>query len=265
MPNDINIGPITVHMYGIMIAIGFCAAVIMSIVRARKQKLEEDMIYNMLWMCLIGGFLGSRILYYLTVLPDIAKDPSILWDFGNGYVVYGGLIGGFLANLIYFKIKKQAFLPYFDLVIPQVALGQAFGRIGCFFAGCCYGKETTSPIGFTYHTSYLAPTNVVLIPTQVISSILDFILFFALLFYAKRKEAKGTVGALYLLLYSAGRFFVEFLRGDVARGSVGILSTSQFISIIMFLIGLFLYFVFSKREQEKTEKVEESGSEEEKI
>ena len=104
-----------------------------------------------------------------------------------------------------------------------------------------------------------------LIPTQVISSILDFILFFALLFYAKRKEAKGTVGALYLLLYSAGRFFVEFLRGDVARGSVGILSTSQFISIIMFLIGLFLYFVFSKREQEKTEKVEESGSEEEKI
>ena len=79
------------------------------------------------------------------------------------------------------------------------------------------------------------------------------------------RKQKERLVQLYLLLYSAGRFFVEFLRGDVARGSVGILSTSQFISIIMFLIGLFLYFVFSKREQEKTEKVEESGSEEEKI
>lgn len=262
MPNDINIGPITIHMYGIMIAIGFCAAVLVSARRAKKQNLEEDMIYNMLWMCLIGGFIGSRVLYYFTVIPDIIQSPSILWNFANGYVVYGGLIGGFLANFLYFKVKKIEFLPYFDLVIPQVVLGQAFGRIGCFFAGCCYGKETHLPIEFTYHTSDLAPTNVSLIPTQLISSGLDFILFFLLLLYARRKEAKGTVGALYLLLYSAGRFFIEFLRGDVERGNVGILSTSQFISIILFIIGLILYAVFSKWHRSNEG---EMGKEDEKV
>lgn len=248
MPNDITIGPVTVHMYGVMIAFGLLAAVVVSNYRAKKRGMSEDTIYNILWVSIVGALLGTRILYYLTVLPDIVKEPSILWNFSNGYVVYGGVIGGVLANCIHFRIKKQEFLPYFDLVIPQVALGQAIGRIGCFFAGCCYGRETDLPIGFTYHTSQYAPTGVPLLPTQLISCAGDLLIFGVLLLYANRKVAKGTVGAMYMMLYSVGRFLIEFLRGDEERGSMGALSVSQWISIVTFVAGILLYFVFRARD-----------------
>lgn len=257
MPNSIDIGFIHIHVYGIMVALGLCAAVFVSAYRAKRNRLDEDLIYTILAMSLIGGFIGTRVLFYLTVIPDIMENPSILWNFSNGYVVYGGVIGGVLANVIYFKVKKREFLPYFDLIMPQVALAQAIGRIGCFFAGCCYGSETDLPIGFTYHTSDFAPTGVSLIPTQLISSVGDLIIFVVLLLYAKRKEAKGTVGALYLMLYSAGRFFVEFLRGDEERGSIGVLSVSQVIAIVVFFGGLLLYVLFVKVAQRQIDKLDE--------
>lgn len=257
MINDISIGPLTFHVYGLMVALGLCVAVFLSVHRAKKENLDPDLIYDMVWVTLIGGFLGARGVYYLTVLPDIVKDVSILWQFGTGYVVYGGVIGGILANYIYLKWKKKEFLPYFDLVIPQVALGQAIGRIGCFFAGCCYGKETDSVLGFTYHTSDIAPTGVSLYPTQLISSVGDLLLFGVLLLYSRRKEAKGTVGALYLMLYSAGRFFVEFLRGDEARGMIGMFSTSQVIAGVLFFLGLLLYVLFMRRPEESGEETVE--------
>ncbi len=263
MPNNIDIGIVHIHVYGIMVALGLCAAVIISAYRAKKNQLNEDLIYTILTMSLIGGFIGTRLLFYLTVLPDIVEDPSILWNFSNGYVVYGGIIGGVLANVIYFKVTKKEFLPYFDLVMPQVALAQGIGRIGCFFAGCCYGSETDLPIGFTYHTSDFAPTGVSLIPTQLISCVGDLIIFVVLLLYAKRKEAKGTVGALYLMLYSAGRFFIEFLRGDEERGSIGVFSVSQVIAIVLFFGGVLLYVIFAKRGQSQIEESDEDMEDEE--
>lgn len=263
MPNNIDIGIFHIHIYGVMVALGLCAAVLISAYRAKKNRLSEDMIYTILWMSLIGGFIGTRVLFYLTVLPDIIEDPSILWNFSNGYVVYGGIIGGVLANVIYFKVIKKDFLPYFDLVMPQVALGQAIGRIGCFFAGCCYGRETDLPIGFTYHTSDFAPTGVGLIPTQLISCVGDLLIFIVLVLYSKRKEAKGTVGALYFMLYSAGRFFVEFLRGDEERGSIGLFSVSQVIAIVVFFFGLLLYVIFAKKGQQQMEEMGEDKEPEE--
>ena len=257
MPNNIDIGPVHIHVYGIMIALGLCVAVIVSAYRAKKKRLSEDTVYTILWLSLIGAFIGTRVLFYLTVIPDIIENPSILWNFSNGYVVYGGVIGGVLANVIYFKVKKLEFLPYFDLVMPQVALGQAIGRIGCFFAGCCYGRETDLPIGFTYHTSDFAPTGVALVPTQIISCVGDLLIFFLLLLYAKRKEAKGTVGALYLMLYSAGRFFIEFLRGDEERGNIGLFSVSQVIAIVVFFAGLLLYVIFTKNGSKQIEELDE--------
>ena len=247
MQNNIQIGPVTIHMYGLMIALGILAAVFVASKRAKKQSLSEDMIYNILWLALIGGFLGTRIVYYLTVIPEIMKKPEILWDFSNGYVVYGGIIGGILANYIYFKIKKLDFLTYFDLIMPEISLAQGFGRIGCFFAGCCHGKATDSPIGFTYTHSEYAPVGISIYPTQIISSLGNFTIFLLLLMYAKKNKAKGTVASLYMMLYSAGRFFVEFLRGDEGRGFIGVLSTSQAIAIGMFTFGFVSYIVFTMK------------------
>ena len=127
-------------------------------------------------------------------------------------------------------------------MIPSIALAQGFGRIGCFLAGCCYGKETDSHLSVVFQNSDFAPNHVALIPTQIYSSILDFLHFFILLYVAKHKKAEGEVAACYLILYSIGRFFLEFFRGDIARGNVGILSTSQFISIFTGIAGVAVLF-----------------------
>lgn len=247
MHNDIQIGPITIHMYGVMIAIGFLMALVVTTKRAKARNLSEDIVFDLFFSSLIGGAVGTRLLYYLVSIPEIIENPSILWNFSNGYVVYGGIIGGILAGYILCRMKKVPFVPYFDLVMPAVAMAQGFGRIGCFFAGCCYGRETTSRFAIEYWDSQLAPNGVKLIPTQLISSAGDFAIFAILLCYARKKRAKGRVAALYLILYSVGRFLVEFLRNDY-RGSVGSLSTSQFISIGILVVGLVMFF-WRRKEQ----------------
>lgn len=246
MYNDINIGPFTIHMYGIMVAIGFVAAYLISDYRAKKKNLSSDIIFGLLWCSIIGGALGARLLFYLVSIPDIMENPSILWDLSNGFVVYGGILGGVLVSFLYCRIKKVEFVKYFDLVLPEVALAQGFGRIGCFFAGCCYGRETHSSLGIMYHHSELAPNNVNLIPTQLISSAGDFIIAAVLFIYARKKRKNAQVGALYMILYSVGRFLVEFLRND-NRGSVGALSTSQFIAILICIAGIAIMVLAKKK------------------
>lgn len=244
MKNDLlTIGPITVHGYGLMIAIGIVAAYLVLEYRAKKMELKQESVFSLAIWCVIGGILGAKLLFYITQIKNIINDPKLLLDISNGFVVYGGIIGGILAGFLFCKKEKLNFLQYFDLVMPSIALAQGFGRIGCFLAGCCYGKETTSPFGIVFHESELAPNGVNLIPTQLISSGLDFLSFIVLIIFAKRKKADGQVAGLYLILYSAGRFFLEFLRGDLGRGNIGILSTSQLLSIFMFVIGCGIVFV----------------------
>ncbi len=241
MFNDIHLGSLTFHMYGVMVAIGYMAALFISVSRARKRGLSEDIIYGIFYCAVLGGLVGSRTLYYIVELPQIIKDPSILWNFREGYVVYGGLLGGFLFSYIYIQLmKKQSFIEYFDLVVPALAIAQGFGRLGCFFAGCCYGAQTDSWFHIVFSNSAYAPNNVKLIPTQLISSAGDFIFGVLLLFYASKKPLKGRVAAAYLMLYGVGRFVIEFFRADY-RGSVGVLSTSQLISIFIVAGAIALY------------------------
>lgn len=248
MHNDLfSIGPFTVHTYGLMIAIGVIAAYLTAGYRAKRLNINSSHIDLLSVWILLGGILGAKILYWFTQIKNIMQSPAILLNITNGFVVYGGIIGGILAGYLYCRKKQLAFLKCFDLFIPSVALAQGLGRIGCFMAGCCYGIETTSAWGVVFPSSSLAPGGVPLIPTQLISSGLDFILFAIVIFYAKRKKADGQVAALYLILYSAGRFSLEFFRGDLARGSVGILSTSQFIAIFLFIIGCVLFFVKQRK------------------
>jgi phosphatidylglycerol:prolipoprotein diacylglycerol transferase len=238
-----SIGPFTVYGYGLMIAIGILAAYLVAVKRAKKYGLNADLIFDLAIWCLVGGLLGAKILYWVTILPSILADPAMIFhDFSNGFVVYGGIIGGILCGYLFCRRKKVIFRQYFDLVMPSVALAQGFGRIGCFLAGCCYGAETDSCFHVIFRESALAPNNVPLIPTQLISSALDFAHFFVLCWFASRKKADGQVAGLYLILYSIGRFILEFFRGDLIRGSVGTLSTSQFISIFILIAGLIVFF-----------------------
>lgn len=258
MFNDIKIGPLTLHMYGFFIGLGFLSALIISSYRAKKKDLSEDIVLGIVYCAVIGGMLGCRLLFYITEIPNIIHDPSILWDFKNGYVVYGGIIGGIITSMVYCRMKKVIFLDYFDLVAPTISFAQCLGRIGCFCAGCCYGKPTDAWYGITFKSSNYAPNHIKLVPTQLISSIGDFIIFAILMLYSSTKPKRGRTAAMYIMLYGIGRFLVEFLRYDY-RGSVGPLSTSQIISIAMVVIGRVMYGVAGKRDSGEISETSETS------
>lgn len=242
MHNELfTIGPFTVYGYGTMIAVGVVAALLVTERRLKKAKLRYDLVYELLVWALVGGFLGSKILYDLVEFRTLIQDPIQFLDFTNGFVVYGGIIGGVFAGFLFTKVRHLSFWCYMDFVMPSIILAQGFGRIGCFLAGCCYGKETDSAFSIVFTNSQYAPNNVKLIPTQLISSAWDFLVFFVLIRIQNRKVFKkeGNVAACYFLLYGCGRFIIEFFRGD-SRGTVGPLSTSQFISIFIVLFGVLI-------------------------
>ncbi|MEH2960266.1 prolipoprotein diacylglyceryl transferase [Candidatus Merdisoma sp. JLR.KK006] len=249
MHNEIfTIGPVTIYGYGLMIAIGIFLAYFLAEYRARRIGLDEEAVFGLTCWAVAAGLIGGKVLYYITTFQEILADPSLLLDVADGFVVYGALIGGVVGVVLYCRYKKLNCLSYFDLAVPSVALAQGFGRIGCLLAGCCYGRETDSPLGIVFHTSDYAPNGVALMPTQIISSGLNFLHFAVLLVFAKKyKKGEGQVAGLFFVLYSAGRFFLEFLRGDAERGNVGALSTSQFIAIFMFLFGWVLFFYLGKQ------------------
>ncbi|MCH5274378.1 MAG: prolipoprotein diacylglyceryl transferase [Lachnospiraceae bacterium] len=248
MYNDLfSVGPITIHTYGVMIAIGVLAALFSGEARAKKRDMNADVLYPMTFLCVVLGFCAAKVLFCIVEWKRFIQNPLSMLS-NSGFVVYGGILGGVLTAYVYCRIKKLNFVDYFDLMLPSVALAQGFGRFGCFFAGCCYGRETNSFIGIAFSRSDYAPNGVKLIPTQLFSGAGMFIIAGILFYYAKKERAKAKVGALYLILYSIGRFSIEFFRNDY-RGAVGIFSTSQFISFFILALGLLLFFRKQKSEE----------------
>ena len=192
MKNELlKIGPFTVYGYGLMIAIGILLAYFTGERRAKKRGLPYEHVFNLVICCVPGGFVGAKFLYWITEWKSIAADPSFMrYTLTDGFVVFGGIIGGIGTAILYCRAKGLKFLPFFDTLMPSVALAQGFGRIGCFLAGCCYGKETGSPLSVTFTDSSFAPNGVALVPTQIYSSILDFLNYFILLIILKNQKKR---------------------------------------------------------------------------
>ena len=245
---------IQIKSYGLMIAIGIIVAASLFINKGKKRGYNEDSLLNMIIFAVAGGILGGKGLFIITEIKDIIKEPSILLNFGYGFVVYGAIGGGALAIYLYCRKKKWNIFEILDITVPGLAIAQGFGRIGCFLAGCCYGAQTDLPIGVVFPQGSLAPSGIHVHPTQIYSSIFDFILGFFLLYYGKKKRVDGKVIGMYLIIYSIGRFLVEFLRND-PRGSVGVLSTSQFIAIFTLVLGIIIFNInkFVKGEKKSIE------------
>lgn len=236
-----TIGKFTIHGYGLMIGLGFLLAVLVGCYRAKRYGLSDDHLINIAISVLLFGFLGGKLLFIIVEFPTFLQNPLAVIG-SEGFVVYGGIMSGILTIYIYCKIKKLTFLSYFDVLAPSVAINQALGRVGCFMAGCCYGRQTDCAIGVVFPEGALAPAGVRLLPTQLFSAGGDLLLAIGLILYARRAKYRGNISALYLLFYSIGRFVIEIFRND-DRGAVGALSTSQFISIFMFLfaVGFIVY------------------------
>lgn len=251
-PDLFSIGPITIHGYGAMIALGILCCIFMGMYRAKKRDMNPEAVLDIAIFGVLFGFIGAKLLYVIVELPYFIKNPMDIIG-SSGFVVYGGIIAGVLAAIVYCKKKNLVFMEYFDLCMPSVAIAQGFGRLGCFMAGCCYGRQTDAWYGVIFPAGSMAPAGVKVIPTQLISSLGDFLIMGILLWYSKRAKHTGDVGAMYMLLYGVGRFFIEYLRAD-DRGAVGILSTSQLISVFI-VLGAWLLFYWNKKRSEKQSEV----------
>ena len=240
----ITIGKLTIHGYGLMIAIGILCCVAVAMYRAKLHGLNQEAIIDIAIYGVISGFVGAKLLFVIVEFNNFVKNPSMILG-SEGFVVYGGIIAGVLAAILYCKKKKLVFLQYFDLAAPSIAIAQGFGRIGCFLAGCCYGRETKTFLGVTFPAESMAPSGVKLLPTQLFSSIGDFVIAGVLIFYSGRCKKDGNVGAMYMVLYGIGRFLIEFLRSD-ERGGFGMFSTSQWISFAV-VAGGFVIFAWNKK------------------
>ena len=251
-PELFRIGNFPVTTYGIFLALGMLLALMVASRLGARDGLPKDRIYDLGLWTLVGGLVGSKILMYF-VEPDV---QLLSLDFlRSGGVFYGGLIGGFLAVVLCVHFYKLPFWKVADAFAPGVALGQAFGRQGCFAAGCCWGDVCPYPFGVHFTEAGHEYTGVpitgpdgsplYLWPTQLIESFAMLAIFGLLVWMHRRKKFNGQVLIAYGIIYSIVRFIIEFIRDDPRGDLFGLttltgLSTSQMVSIVVFVAAAIL-------------------------
>lgn len=236
-------GSFSLYTYGLFLALGFMAAVWFSKRNARFYDTKPDDISDLFFVVLVCGILGARLLYVLINFADFRSSPMDMVKIWNGGLVFfGGLLGAVAGSAVLLKIKKLPFFNTADVISPGVALGHAFGRLGCLFAGCCYGRQCDLPFAVTFtHPDSLAPLHISVHPTQIYMAASNLFLFFILVWIQKHKRFNGMVFLSYVMLYCVFRFIIEFFRGDFRGDFVfSFLSMSQGIGILVFLIALAL-------------------------
>jgi phosphatidylglycerol:prolipoprotein diacylglycerol transferase len=240
-----KIGPIEIHTYGFMIALGFFAA--LSTVRrlAARSGMDPELSADTAFWLLVMGLIGARLLFVITRWQDFAADPLAvfrIWE--GGLVFFGGPLLALPWGYWWVRRHKMSFWKSIDMYLPALALGHAFGRLGCVAAGCCYGRPTDLPWGLRSQSELVEPLlrGVPLHPVQLYEFTALMVLFSGLLWVHRNRRFDGQVGVTYLLAYPFIRSITETFRGDVARGFVfgGLISTSQLISIIFFATGVLL-------------------------
>jgi phosphatidylglycerol:prolipoprotein diacylglycerol transferase len=238
-PRLFELGPVTVYTYGLLLAAAYLLGLQLARVRAARRGLDANRILDLGIYIIISALVGAKLLLLVTDWSSFKADPKELLTLArSGGVFYGGLI---LAVIVALWYIVRAGLPLWttcDMFAPGIALGHVIGRFGCLFAGCCYGKPTTKPWGITFTDPFAAsnvgtPLGVPLHPTQLYEAGAEFIILLVLLWSERKgRPFAGRTFWLYMLLYAISRFIIEFYRGD-DRGTVGIFSTSQFISLLL--------------------------------
>lgn len=239
-PLLIQLGPLPIHTYGFLIAVGFLVA--LSVIKrlAVKSQLNPEKILDLCFWSLMIGFLGSRVLFVITRWQDFSRDwLGIFRVWEGGLVFLGGPIAVIPFLVWYLKKHKLPMWKALDAMIPGLVIAHMFGRFGCLSAGCCYGKPTNGNWGIKFYSDLVDRHlhGVSLHPTQLYEASALFLLFSALLWVFRHKKFDGQVFLTYLMAYPIIRSIIEVFRGDTIRGFVidDVLSTSQFLSILIFL------------------------------
>lgn len=259
-PELFNIGPFTIHTYGVLFALGILSAVFFAEHLYRRSGGKPGEIMDLAGPVVLGIVLGARLLFILVNLDYFSANPGeILKIWTGGLVFYGGLIGGAAAFIITARLRNLDLWKLADSTAPGVALGHAIGRLGCLFAGSCYGKPTDLPWAIVFNNPGSLARDILGIPvhpTQLYSFLFLLILSGFLALIHSRKRFGGQVIASYGIIYGIYRFLAEFLRGD-PRGTVSIfgftLSTSQTVSLFLVPIAVVLFlFLYSRKDPEES-------------
>lgn len=233
--------------YGVMMTLGLLVAGFLGMLRVRKsgQRWEDGLT---ILACGFGAALLGAVALYIIVTYSFAEFLQLLRSgelFSGehlGLVFYGGVLGALPGALLGARIAHVRLMGFVSPMLPCLPLGHAFGRLGCLLAGCCYGRPTELPIAIVYTVSYSGvPTGIPLLPVQAFESAALLLIFLLLVTYTRRNRPSMRVMALYLLLYSPCRFFLEFLRYDAIRGAFLCFSTSQWLSILLAVAGMALW------------------------
>jgi phosphatidylglycerol:prolipoprotein diacylglycerol transferase len=242
----------SIPTFGLLFLLGVGAGFLLAMQTAKKYAIPtmDAMFFGLFGI--IGGILGAKLLYIIVDLPSFITAPETALSrlMTGGAVFYGGLIGGILGGFLYTRVYHLDAIRYFDIAVPCLALAQAFGRIGCFFNGCCYGIPYEGPGAVHYPAGSYPPAGIGLFPAQLTESLFLFILTPILVLILSRSNRPGFTTAVYLILYGIFRFIIEFFRSD-PRGSILFLSTSQLISFFVVLLGLLFMAGIPQRLYEK--------------
>lgn len=238
--------PISIHSYGVLIASGaFTAYLYISTVAKRELGIPKETIQALARVVIIAAVVGGKLLYYLEKPEFYFSPPSnMLVNFRTGFVFYGSLLFVIPSVIWFYRRHKLPVMPMLDIIAIGGVILHAFGRMGCFFAGCCYGAETDGPIFITFsNEASIAPTNVHLHPTQLYSVTLLISIFIFLWMFKRHKHFEGQLFFIYIMLYAFGRGIIEIFRGDIRRGFIieDLLSHSQLISLILIAVVGIIY------------------------
>jgi phosphatidylglycerol:prolipoprotein diacylglycerol transferase len=239
--------------YGFLVSLGVIVGLLVVFKVARQQGLNPDQMWNLGALVVLAGLLGAKVMLVLVDWGYYMRHPAEIFSLSvlqSGGVFSGGLVAAIAAAFWYVRRHQLPFLRTCDTFAPGVAIAHAFGRVGCFAAGCCYGKPTSEPWGVTF-TSPLAqqwvgtPLGVKLHPTELYEMVVEAINFVILFWLVRRKKFEGQVIGLYMILYGAARYFIEFYRGDPGRGEVfgGFMSGTQLVALLLVVAGGVLWTV----------------------
>ncbi len=269
--------------YGLLVATGLLVAIQIAAFRARKRGIQSDRMYDLAFLAVLSGFIAARLLYIILNFGEFRADPGAMIFSRTGFVFLGGFVGAAVSCIVWLQWHNLPVLKVGDLVAPSLAIGHGFGRIGCHLAGCCWGgvcridsiglkvEPHVQPNGYPFGNAYLDQFEQGLIPhgalhslpvwpVQLMEAISLFALGGALLWYASKPRRSGYTLAFYLIGYSIIRFVLEFLRGDLDRGMLGGLSTSQIISLLLLPVGVGMLVRFRGKTAEQFSPVSENNT-----
>ena len=249
-PKLLELGPVALHTYGLFLAIAFIAGIWITGRNARKEGVKSDYVWNLGLVVLCATLIGCKLLMLITDFSYYAANPREIFSIStlrSMGVFYGGLLMALAAAAWYLRKRRLPAWRVADCAAPGIALGQAIGRLGCFMAGCCYGAHTDVPWAIHFSNEYAhenmgTPLNIPLHPVQIYESAGALLIFGYLAFRLSQRHITGQIILEYIGFYAILRFIIEFFRGD-DRGEIfnGLLSTSQFIAVITFVMAVVFY------------------------